>query len=260
MTEVSTGPVASASPIAAVLSAWREGVGALAGGALLGALARSLLAINGVAAPSAAAFVGGGAVAALVCVLGVVAAGAARRTVRFGRDALAVEGGLSPGATTVAYDDIDLALRRETAGDRRLGTASYELVRSGGADLFIGHLRDPEAFERALDARVPTPRERVDAVDEATVREALQRSRVFWRTWPSDEPLPRSAVVTDGTLVEKLDGEGDVTPARGDDDERPRRSSPGPDRPATIEGITRNGSGDAAEEFTGGSGGEGVAE
>ncbi|WP_436929142.1 hypothetical protein [Halosimplex halobium] len=259
MTEVSTGPAAGASASAAVLSAWREGVGALAGGALLGALVRSLLAINGVAGPSTAALVGGGAAAALVCVLGVVAAGTARRSVRFGRDALTVEGGLSPGATTVAYDDIDLAIRRDTGVDRRLGTASYELVRSGGSNRFFGHLRDPEGFERALDARVPTPRERVEAVDEATVREALQRSRVLWQDWPTDEPLPRSAVVTDDVLVEKLDGEGNVTPGRGDD-ERPRRSSPGPDRPATLDGITRNGNGSEAEEFTGGTGGDGVAE
>jgi len=260
MTEVSTEPAASASPTAAVLSAWREGLGALAGGAFLGALVRSLLAINGLGTPSAATAVGGGALAALGCVLGLVAIGAARRRVRFGRDSLTVEGGLAPGATAVEYDDIDLGIRRDTGVDRRLGSASYDLVRSGESDIFLGHLRDPEAVERALDARVPTPRERVDAVDEATVREALQRSRVFWRGWPNDEPLPRSAVVSDETLVKKLDGEGEATPAHREDDERPRRSSPGPDRPATLEGITRNGNTTEAEEFTGGTGGDGVAE
>ncbi|QLH83294.1 hypothetical protein [Halosimplex pelagicum] len=261
MTDVSTGPTTAASAIAAALSAWREGLGALAGGALLGALVRSLLAINGVAAPSAVASVGGGALAALVCVLGLIAVAATRRTVRFGRDSLTVEGGLSPGATAVDYGDIDLAIRRETGTDRRLGTASYELVRSGESNRFLGHLRDPGEFERALDARVPTPRERIDAVDEATVREALQRSRVFWRGWPSDEPLPRSAVVGDETLVEKLDGEGNVTPARdGEGGDRPRRSSPGADRPATLDGIARNGNGSDAEEFTGGTVGEAVTE
>ncbi|ELZ23568.1 hypothetical protein C475_14893 [Halosimplex carlsbadense 2-9-1] len=261
MTDVSIGPTTTASAIAAALSAWREGVGALAGGAFLGALLRSLLAINGVSAPSAATAVGGGAVAALVCVLGAIAVGAARRRVRFGRDALTVEQGLSPGATAVEYDDIDLAIRRDTGGDRRLGTASYELVRSGASNRLLGHLRDPDKVERALDARVPTPRERIGAADEATVREALQRSRVFWRGWPSDEPLPRSAVVADETLVETLDGEEDVTPVRGDeDDERPRRSTPGRDRPATLDGIARRGNTTEAEEFTGGTGGDGVAE
>ncbi|QLH78240.1 hypothetical protein HZS55_13395 [Halosimplex rubrum] len=260
MTELSTDPTASASAAAAVLSAWREGLGALAGGALLGAVARSLLAVNGVSGPSTAALVGGGALAALVCVLGLIAVGAARRTVRFDRDSLTVEGGLRPGSTAVEYDDLDLAIRRETAGDRRIGTASYELARSGESSRFLGNLRDPDEFERALDARVPTPRERIDAVDEATVREALQRSRVFWRGWPSDESLPRSAVVSDEALVEKLDGQGDVTPTGGDDDERPRRSSPGPDRPATLDGITRDGSGSEVENFTGGTAGDGVAE
>jgi hypothetical protein len=260
MSNVSTGPTTDASATGAVLSAWREGLGALAGGALLGAVLRSLLAINGVSVPSAAALVGGGALVALVCVLGLVAVAAARRTVRFGRDSLTVESGLSPGATAVEYDDVDLAIRRETAGDRRLGTASYELVRSGASDIFLGHLREPDEFEWALDARVPTPRERIEAVDEATVREALQRSRVFWRGWPSDEPLPRSAVVGDETLVEKLDGEGGVTPARQEDDERSRRSTPGADRPATLDGIARNGNATEVEEFTGGTGGDGVAE
>ncbi|QPV63125.1 hypothetical protein I7X12_00380 [Halosimplex litoreum] len=260
MTELSTGPAVNASATAAALSAWREGVGALVGGALLGGALRSLLAINGVAAPSAAAFVAGGALAAVVCVLGLIAVAAARRTVRFGRDSLTVEGGLRPGATAVDYDDIDLAIRRETASDRRLGTASYELVRSGQPNRFLGHLREPDEFERALDARVPTPRERVGAVDEATVREGLQRSRVFWRGWPSDEPLPRSAVLRDETLVGKLDGEGTVTPARGGDDERPRPSTPGADRPATLDGIARNGNVSQVEEFSGGTGGDGVAE
>lgn len=258
MTELSTGPAVNASATAATLSAWREGVGALAGGALLGAALRSLLAINGVGAPSTAALVGGGALAALVCVLGLIAVAAARRSVRFGRDSLAVEGGLRPGATAVDYDDVDLAIRRETAVDRRLGTASYELVRSGESNRFLGHLREPDEFDRALDARVPTPRERIGATDEATVREALQRSRVFWRGWPSDEPLPRSAVVGDETLVEKLDGEGRVAAARDGGDERPRRSTPGPDRPTTLDGVARNGNTSEAEEFTGGTAGDDV--
>lgn len=258
MTDLSTEPAVSGSATAAVVAAWRKGAGALVGGALLGVVLRSLLAINGVATPSTAALVGGGAVAALVCVLGLIAAAAARRTVRFGRDRLTVEGGLSPGATAVEYDDVDLAVRRETAGDRRRGTASYELVLSGESNLSLGHLRDPAEVERALDARVPTPRERVGAVDEATVREALQRSRVFWRGWPRDEPLPRSPVVSDGTVVEKLDGGNSVTSARGDDDERSRRSTPGPDRPRDIDGLTRNGNTSDAESFTGGTAGEAV--
>jgi hypothetical protein len=260
MTELSTDPGTDASATAAVFSAWREGLGALTGGALLGALLRSLLAINGVEPPSTAALVGGGALVALGCVLGWIAVAAARRTVRFGRDALTVEGGLSPGATAVEYDDVDLAIRRETAADRRIGTASYELVRSGGSNPFVGHLRDPDEFERALDARVPTPRERVGAVDEATVREALQRSRVFWRGWPSDEPLPRSAVLGDETLVEKLDEEEGATATRDGGDDRSRRSTPGADRPATLDGIARNGTISQAEEFNGGSGGDGVAD
>ena len=258
MTDLSTDPVASASPTAAVLSVWREAAAAVAGGALAGVLLRSLLAINGVATPRVAAFVGGGAATVLVCVLCLAAVGAARRTVRFGPDGLTVEGGVVPGPSAVEYGEIDLAVRRETGVDRRLGTASYELVRSGASNRFLGHLRDPEPVERALDARVPTPRERIDAVDEATVREALQRSRVLWRGWPSDEPLPRSAVVRDATLVEKLDGSGDRTrPERAGDDERPRRSTPGPDRPATLDGIVRDGTVSTSEEYNGGSVGGG---
>jgi len=73
---------------------------------------------------------------------------------------------------------------------------------------------------------------------------------VFWRGWPSDEPLPRSAVVTDETLVEKLDG-GGARPERDDGDDRPRRSTPGADRPRSLDAITRNGKTTDVEEYNG---------
>lgn len=123
-------------------------------------------------------------------------------------------------------------------------------MRSGKSILRLRNLAEPEDVERALDGRVPAPRERVDAVDDETVLTALQHSRVFWRGWRSDEPLPPSAVVTDGALVSKLDCVGD--PLADSDENRSRRSSPGADRPNTLDGLERDGNGGNAEDFTGG--------
>lgn len=65
-----------------------------------------------------------------------------------------------------------------------------------------------------------------------------------------DEPLPRSAVVGDDELVSKLDGDGE--PLADSDENRPRRSSPGPDRPRQLDGLDRDGNSGNASDFTGG--------
>ncbi|WP_436929143.1 hypothetical protein [Halosimplex halobium] len=110
-------------------------------------------------------------------------------------------GDLLRGSETVQWEDVDLVLRRDGRLDRLLGAGSYDLVRSGKSTVRLHHVADTDAVERALDARVPTPRERVEAGSEAETRAALQQERVAWRRWPDDEPVPRSAVVTDPDLV-----------------------------------------------------------
>ncbi|WP_436912048.1 hypothetical protein [Halosimplex marinum] len=110
-------------------------------------------------------------------------------------------GGLLGGTETVPWEDIDLVLRRDGRFDRLLGAGSYDLVRSGKSTVRLHHVADTDEVERALDARVPAPRDRVEAGSEAETRAALQQGRVAWRRWPDDEPVPRSAVVADPDLV-----------------------------------------------------------
>ncbi|QPV63126.1 hypothetical protein I7X12_00385 [Halosimplex litoreum] len=112
--------------------------------------------------------------------------------------------GLVRGPKTVDIAEIDLVVRRDTRLDRLVGAGSYDLIRSGEPTVRLSHLADTEAVERTLGGRVPVPRDRVGAVDDAETRAALQRRRVAWRRWPDDEPLPRTAVVTEPDLVERL--------------------------------------------------------
>jgi|GEM_PF-2388373 len=160
-------------------------------------------------------------------------------------------GGLLRGSTTVAYDGIDLVLRCDGRLDRLLGAGSYDLVRSGEPTVRLHHVADTDEFERVLDGRVPTPRERAAARDEAVARTELQRERVAWRRWPDDEPLPRSAVVTDAAVVAAyLDSERP---------ERPEISRAGDSRPSGVtaadfeNGNYVGGGGGGDADFTGGS-------
>ncbi|WP_164471541.1 hypothetical protein [Halosimplex salinum] len=247
-----------ASPTGAVASALRRGGVAALVGVAVGVLLRSLLAQYGVGAPSLAVLVGVTAVVAASGVLALAATRAAGTSVRFGRDRLAVAGdgpfGPLVSETTVDYDDVDLVLRRDTGGDRRVGTASYELVRSGELTVRLNHCADPETVERELDRRVPTPRDRADTVDEDAVRTALQHERVFWRDWPSDEPVPRSAVVTSAELVEQYRASKTPEPSE------PTGPSAANDEPSSSvtaadfeNGNFAGGGGGGDADFTGGS-------
>lgn len=137
-----------------------------------------------------------------------------RSVVRVFRDRLEYDpgglGSLLRGSTTVAYDEIDLVVRRDGRLDRLLGAGSYDLIRSGEPAVRLHHLADTDEVERALGGRVPAPRDRVEAVDDAEARAALQRRRVAWRRWPDGESLPRTAVVTDPDLVERLHTEEEI--------------------------------------------------
>jgi len=178
-----------------------------------------------------------------------------RSELRVFRDRLAYDpgglGGLLRGSKTVAYDDIDLVVRRDGRLDRLLGAGSYDLIRSGEPTVRLHHLADPEEVERALNGAIPGPRERATAVDEASARTALQRERVAWRRWPDDEPLPRSAVVTDPDVVEQL--------RAGEEIERPEVSRAEDARPSGVtaadfeNGKYPGGGGSGDADFTGGS-------
>ncbi|ELZ23569.1 hypothetical protein C475_14898 [Halosimplex carlsbadense 2-9-1] len=159
-------------------------------------------------------------------------------------------GGLVRGPKTVAFEGVDLVLRRDGRLDRLLGAGSYDLIRSGEPTVRIHHVTDTDEAERALDGRVPRPRERVETADEAEARAALQQERVAWRRWPDDEPLPRTAVVTDPDLVERLTAEETV--------ERPEVSRAEDARPSGVtatdfeNGTFPGGGGGGDADFTGG--------
>jgi hypothetical protein len=155
--------------------------------------------------------------------------------VRFHGNGLAVEKGVGPlGRTTeVAYDDVDLVVRRDS-GD----ATTWEVIRSGSPSVETGPLRDPETVESALCERVPSPAERnrelledaeksmeerlaergvmvpgADDADEAPPRPVADE-RVFWRGWPRSEPLPESPVVEGSALPGSLGPMNQRTPER----------------------------------------------
>ncbi|WP_135363616.1 hypothetical protein [Halosimplex halophilum] len=159
-------------------------------------------------------------------------------------------GGLLRGSETVQWEDVDLVLRRDGRLDRLLGAGSYDLVRSGKSTVKLHHVADTEGVERALDARVPAPRDRVEAGGEAEKRAALQQDRVAWRRWPDDEPVPRSAVVTDPDLVAAY--------TTSDRPERPEVTRAEDARPSGVtaadfeNGRFPGGGGGGETDFTGG--------
>lgn len=135
--------------------------------------------------------------------------------VRFYPDRVAVDrAGPLAGTAAVSYDDIELAVKREGGP-----TASYALVTDGGA-VPVANAADPPAFERALDSRVPSPRERnqrlapdasgtqTDEAAETGTETAdgpdrpIAAERPFWRWWPTDRPLPVSVLVPESGLPE----------------------------------------------------------
>ncbi|QLH83293.1 hypothetical protein [Halosimplex pelagicum] len=158
--------------------------------------------------------------------------------------------GLVGGSKAVDIGEIDLVVRRDGRLDRLLGAGSYDLVRSGEPTVRLYHLADTDEVERALGGRVPAPRDRVEAVDEAEARAALQRRRVAWRRWPDDEPLPRTAVVTDPDLAERLHVEVEI--------ERPEVTRAEDARPSGVtaadfeNGNFPGGGGGGDADFTGG--------
>ncbi|WP_415381553.1 hypothetical protein [Halosimplex sp. TS25] len=158
--------------------------------------------------------------------------------------------GLVWGSKTVSTEEVDLVVRRDGRLDRLLGAGSYDLIRSGKPTVRLSHLAEPDGVERALGGRVPAPRERAEAADDEAVRTALQRERVAWRRWPEDEPLPRSAVVTDPDLVERLHA--------GEEIERSEVARAGDSRPSGVtaadleNGNFPGGGGGVSADFTGG--------
>jgi len=158
--------------------------------------------------------------------------------------------GLVGGSKAVDIGEIDLVVRRDARLDRLLGAGSYDLIRSGEPTLRLYHLADPEGVERSLGGRVPAPRDRAEAVDDADARAALQRRRVAWRRWPDDEPLPRTAVVTDPDVVERLHA--------GEEIESPEVTRAEDARPSGVtaadfeNGTFPGGGGGGDADFTGG--------
>lgn len=132
-------------------------------------------------------------VVALSCV-GAVGVARDTREVRLYRDELTVVNGVRPfvGSLTIPYEEVDLAVRTDDRDD----VATYKLVRSGNPTSTLRHVRDPETVERVLAERVPSPRTRNGrATTGDGTRRSIERERLFWRRWPSDVPLPTSAVV-----------------------------------------------------------------
>jgi hypothetical protein len=131
--------------------------------------------------------------------------------VRFYREELVVDRHFPGGSTTVAYDEIDLVVDREN----RDGIGSYELVRSGQEPVDVWHVADPATFERVLVDRVPAPAERDRAADTGDGTERpVEHERVFWRGWPSDEPLPETPLVGASALPASLDRGVDIPEKR----------------------------------------------
>ena len=121
------------------------------------------------------------------------------------RDELVVDRHFPGGSTTIPYDDIDLVVGREKTD----GVGSYELVRSGEGPVDVWHVTDPATFERAMVERVPAPTERDREAGGDTDR-AIEHERVFWRGWPSDEPLPETPLVGASALPASLDRGVDI--------------------------------------------------
>jgi hypothetical protein len=127
-------------------------------------------------------------------------------TVSATADALVVESDSGRGSNLrIPFDDIQVVVRKSGFADARLGTGSYELVRSGGTNGVVRYLEAPAEFERLLGDRVREPREQYRDADRGT--------RGFWWFWPAtlDDELPEDPVVTEDELAETLDIDiGDV--------------------------------------------------
>jgi hypothetical protein len=154
-----------------------------------------------------------GMVAGLVATLVAAGALAVREwfrtpaAVRFYRDEMMVDRHFPGGSTTISYDEVDLVVGRE----KRDGVGSYELVRSGQDPVDVWHVADPATFERVLVDRVPAPAERDREADTGDDTERpIEHERVFWRGWPSDEPLPETPLVGASALPASLDSGIDI--------------------------------------------------
>jgi len=156
-----------------------------------------------------------------LCVL--VGATALRDTaaVRFYRDRVVTEARVGPFGETasVPFEDVDLVVREDEPGSEeieagtgnRTETGTFELLRSGQDPVTVRNVRDPAAVERILDGRVPSPREReTRASADSGFDRAIEHERTLWRRWPSDRPLPDSAVVAAAGPAAALDGRVDV--------------------------------------------------
>jgi hypothetical protein len=86
------------------------------------------------------------------------------------------------------------------------------LLRSGDDPVALRHVRDPATVERIFEGRVPAPGEREELASEDSegFDRAIEHERTLWRRWPSDRPLPDSAVVAAAGPAAALDGRVDV--------------------------------------------------
>lgn len=186
-------PVHPLAPLSGRSSPLRAVVVGLVAGFALNALAET-------AYPPASSFVVPGAVLAATASLGVGIAVARSTTVAFREDAFAMRTDVPwlRDEATIPYDDVEVVVARATLGDRLLGTASYELVRTDGDDVAMSGVADPESFERAIGARVDDPREQYRRADGGSI--------AFWALWPDDREgdLPSGPVVEAGELEERL--------------------------------------------------------
>jgi len=148
---------------------------------------------------------------ALLAVTAIAAAGTAwvvgralrtvGREVRFDRSALGVVTtdplGRQREALSVPYDKIDLVVRAELRRQGSTTAANYAVFHAGeDSPLTIAGVEDPQAFERAVESSVESPDEVAwHAEDDYGRRRGVESNRAFWRDWPDDEPIPRSAII-----------------------------------------------------------------
>mgnify|MGYP000442277379 CR=1 FL=1 len=191
----------NASLLAGVLSAKWALFGGLVAGVVNTVLWEVLAAGNSGAAVWSTLI---GAVAVSVCAALVLSlARAAGTEVRFGRDSLEYDDdtlGAADEPTVVDYADVDRVVRRESAGDARVGAATFELHRSAQSPVELSHVAEPETVERVLRQRVPaefdagnddgdTDGSSVDFTEAMPEASATVEAETDYEAEPADERL-----------------------------------------------------------------------
>ena len=178
-----------------------------------------------------------GAIATVVLVVGVVYLLDRTKQIGTNTDGLVVDGGPFGDTQVIPFDEIDLVVRRPSSIDGTLGTASYEIVRTGEPNAWIARLVDGEDFERVLTRRVPAPPEQFQRADET--------ANHFWFLWPEDyqDSIPDSPVVSEDELATALSI--DLADANLDGLERVIEQ-PGT---RTLVGVVADGDGERAKKF-----------